>query len=74
MFYDQHKIPALFFEYDFSYPKETNILTLNKQFALGKTTLDTSAANFLEKAESKNIIETSFFTKLYHEETLYAAS
>ena len=74
VFYDRRKIPELFFEYDFSYPKETNILTLNTQFALRKTTLETSAANFLEKAESQKIIETSFFTKLYHEETLYAAS
>ena len=74
VFYDRRKIPELFFEYDFSYPKETNILTLNTQFALRKTTLETSDANFLEKAESQKIIETSFFTKLYHEETLYAAS
>ena len=74
VFYDHQKIPELYFEYDFSYPKETNILTLNTQFTLRKTTLETSAANFLQKAESKKIIDTSFFTKLYHEETSYAAS
>ena len=70
MLYDRQNIHALYFEYDFSYPKETTILTLNTQ----KTTLETCAANFLEQAESKKIIETSFFAKLYHEETSYAAS
>ena len=65
---------TLYFEYDFSYPKVTNILTLNTQFTLRKTTLDTSAANFLQKAESKGIVNTFFLTKLYNEETFYAAS
>ena len=74
MFYDQHKITALYFEYDFSYPKETNFLTLNTRITLRKTTLETSAGNFLQKAENKGIIDTSFFAKRYHEETSYAAS
>ena len=52
MLYDRQNIHALYFEYDFSYPKETNILTLNTQFTLRKTTLETSATNFLQKAES----------------------
>ena len=74
VFYDHQNIPELYFEYDFSYPKETKILTLNTQFTLRKTTLETSATNFLQQVENKGIIDTSFFTKLYHEEMPYAAS
>ena len=73
-FYDQRKITQLYFKYDFSYLKETNFLTLNTKFALHKSTLETCEDNFLQKAESKGVINSSFFTKLYHEETSYAAS
>ena len=74
LFYDRRKELELFLGFDFSYPKETKILTLNTQFTLPETTLETRAVNFLQKAEDKGIIDTSFFEKLYHEETTFAAS
>ena len=74
MFYNRRKKQILYFEYDFSYPKETDILTLNTQFILEKTILETRDAKFMQKAEEKGIIDTSFFAKLYHKETPYAAS
>ena len=74
VFCNRRKIHDLHFEYDFSYPKDIKVLTLNTSFILRKTALGTSDVNFLQKAEKKGIIDTSFFVKLYHEETQYAAS
>ena len=73
-FYDHRDRAELYLGYDFSYPKSTNLLTLNTNFTLVKDTLETGALNFLQEAESRNIIKTSFFAKVYHEETSYAAS
>ena len=75
IFYNRHeRRTEFYFAYDFSFPKETNFFTLNTNFTLAKTTLETSAVNFLQKAKSKKIINTSFYAKVYHEETSYAAS
>ena len=73
-FYDRRKKAQLYFKYDFSHLKETSFLTLNTKFTLRKTTLKTCEGNFLQKAESKGVINSPFFTKIYHEETSYAAS
>ena len=74
MFHDQGKRPQIYFDYDFSPSKESNFLTLNSKFILPMTTLKTSDANFLRKAESNGIIGISYFENVYQEESSYAAS
>ena len=74
VFCDRQKVIELLFQYDFPYPNEINFLTLNTNFTLRRKTVETSDINFLQKAESLCLIDTSFFLKLYHEETSYAAS
>ena len=74
VFYDRQKVTELLFKYGFSYPNRIDFLTLNTNFTLRRKTLETSDVNFLQKAKSLDLIETSFFVQLYHEETSYAAS
>ena len=50
------------------------LFTLDSYFSDGITTLQTSSYNFLHKAESMGIIETSFKVKMEHEESIYASS
>ena len=58
----------------FFYPNEINFLTLKTNFTLQRKTLETSDVNFLQKAKSLDLIETSFLVQLHYEETSYAAS
>ena len=64
------------FQYDVTHPKRTELLTLGSNFTQQGSTLQSNSYDFLQKAESMNrsIIATSYFFKLYHEETKYAAS
>ena len=66
----------LLFQYEFTHPERTELLTLGSNFTQQGSTLQSNSYDFLQKAESMNrsIIATSYFFKLYHEETKYAAS
>ena len=68
--------PVLIFQYVFTHPKRTQLLTFGSNFTQPGSTLRSNSSYFLQKAESKNIsiIGTSFFLQLYREETAYAAS
>ena len=69
-----NKIPAMYFEYDSPHFKDTYLFTLDANFTRQNNTLESGALQFLRKAESKEIIDTTFYSKLHHEETPYAAS
>ena len=74
VFDNNRKTPDLYFDYRLSYPMKMNLLTLNSNFTHSGTILETSTNNFLERAESEGVVETSSFVKLHHEETSYAKS
>ena len=74
VFYARQYEIELFFEYDFSHPNEINLFTLNTNFTMQRKTLESKDVHFLQMAESKEVIDTSFFVQLHHEETSYAAS